>query len=150
MGQTNEVENPSLILENLQNITIEDENDTSLENSFHIIRNILSEYKLYKNIISKNQSKIDIKKSNKSNKKENKKEYSKEELINMDKNNLDKNILNEVQHKIERIKKWVKMSKYPSSDKNKKEKSEIFLQININTKNMNKKNKSLKKPILSK
>ena len=150
MGQTNEVENPSLILENLQNITIEDENDTSLENSFHIIRNILSEYKLYKNIISKNQSKIDIKKSNKSNKKENKKEYSKEELINMDKNNLDKNILNEVQHKIERIKKWVKMSKYPSSDKNKKEKSEIFLQINNNTKNMNKKNKSLKKPILSK
>ena len=150
MGQSNEVENPSLILENLQNITIEDENDTSLENSFHIIRNILSEYKLYKNIISKNQSKIDIKNSNKSNKKENKKEYSKEELINMDKNNLDKNILNEVQHKIERIKKWVKMSKYPSSDKNKKEKSEIFLQINNNTKNMNKKNKSLKKPILSK
>ena len=150
MGQSNEVENPSLILENLQKITIEDENDTSLENSFHIIRNILSEYKLYKNIISKNQSKIDIKKSNKSNKKENKKEYSKEELINMDKNNLDKNILNEVQHKIERIKKWVKMSKYPSSDKNKKEKSEIFLQINNNTKNMNKKNKSLKKPILSK
>ena len=134
----------------MQNITIEDENDTSLENSFHIIRNILSEYKLYKNIISKNQSKIDIKNSNKSNKKENKKEYSKEELINMDKNNLDKNILNEVQHKIERIKKWVKMSKYPSSDKNKKEKSEIFLQINNNTKNMNKKNKSLKKPILSK
>ena len=42
------------------------------------------------------------------------------------------------------------MSKYPSSDKNKKEKSEIFLQINNNTKNMNKKNKSLKKPILSK
>ena len=150
MGQTNEVENPSLILENLQNITIEDENDTSLENSFHIIRNILSEYKLYKNIISKNQSKIDIKKSNKSNKKENKKEYSKEELINMDKNNLDKNILNEVQHKIERIKKWVKMSKYPSSDKNKKENSGIFLEINNNTKNMNKKNKSLKKPILSK
>ena len=150
MGQTNEVENPSLILENLQNITIEDENDTSLENSFHIIRNILSEYKLYKNIISKNQSKIDIKNSNKSNKKENKKEYSKEELINMDKNNLDKNILNEVQHKIERIKKWVKMSKYPSSDKNKKENSGIFLEINNNTKNMNKKNKSLKKTILSK
>ena len=150
MGQSNEVENPSLILENLQNITIEDENDTSLENSFHIIRNILSEYKLYKNIISKNQSKIDIKNSNKSNKKENKKEYSKEELINMDKNNLDKNILNEVQHKIERIKKWVKMSKYPSSDKNKKENSGIFLEINNNTKNMNKKNKSLKKPILSK
>ena len=150
MGQSNEVENPSLILENLQNITIEDENDTSLENSFHIIRNILSEYKLYKNIISKNQSKIDIKNSNKSNKKENKKEYSKEELINMDKNNLDKNILNEVQHKIERIKKWVKMSKYPSSDKNKKENSGIFLEINNNTKNMNKKNKSLKKTILSK
>ena len=68
----------------------------------------------------------------------------------MDKNNLDKNILNEVQHKIERIKKWVKMSKYPSSDKNKKENSGIFLEINNNTKNMNKKNKSLKKPILSK
>lgn len=55
MGQTNEAENPSLILENLQNTTIEDENDTLLEKSFYIIRSILSEYKLYKDIISKNQ-----------------------------------------------------------------------------------------------
>ena len=40
MGQTNEVENPSLILENLQNTTIENENDISLEKSLTFYLNI--------------------------------------------------------------------------------------------------------------
>ena len=153
MGQTNEVENPSLILENLQNITIEDENDTSLEKSFNIIRNILSEYKLYKDIISKNQKNNDNKKLNKNNKIENKKEYSREELINLEKNYLDKNILNDIEHKIERIKKWVKMSKFNDAGKSKKDKkdnSKIFLEIDNNAKNSNKKNKLSKKLVLSK
>ena len=149
MGQTNEAENPSLILENLQNTTIEDENDTLLEKSFYIIRSILSEYKLYKDIISKNQKNqinIDNKKKNKTNKKEIKKIYSKEELMNMDKNKYDKNILDDVEHKLERIKKWVKMSKYDNNpDKNKQD---IVLETNDNAKNINKKNKLSKKFIL--
>ena len=149
MGQTNEAENPSLILENLQNTTIEDENDTLLEKSFYIIRSILSEYKLYKDIISKNQKNqinIDNKKKNKTSKKEIKKIYSKEELMNMDKNKYDKNILEDVEHKLERIKKWVKMSKYANNpDKNKQD---IILETNDNTKNINKKNKLSKKFIL--
>ena len=149
MGQTNDVENPSLILENLQNTTIEDENNTSLEKSYNIIRNILSEYKLYKNIISKNQ-----KRSGDKNKKKNKnkekydkgtKIYSKEELIQMNMNNYNKNVFNDVEHKIERIKKWVKMSKYSTADKNSKiEKSEIIIE------NKDKINKENKKLILSK
>ena len=149
MGQTNEAENPSLILENLQNTTIEDENDTLLEKSFYIIRSILSEYKLYKDIISKNQKNqinIDNKKKNKTSKKEIKKIYSKEELMNMDKNKYDKNILDDVEHKLERIKKWVKMSKYDNNpDKNKQD---VILETNDNTKNINKKNKLSKKFIL--
>ena len=149
MGQTNEAENPSLILENLQNTTIEDENDTLLEKSFYIIRSILSEYKLYKDIISKNQKNqinIDNKKKNKTSKKEIKKIYSKEELMNMDKNKYDKNILEDVEHKLERIKKWVKMSKYDNNpDKNKQD---VILETNDNTKNINKKNKLSKKFIL--
>ena len=149
MGQTNEAENPSLILENLQNTTIEDENDTLLEKSFYIIRSILSEYKLYKNIISKNQKNqinIDNKKKNKRSKIEIKKIYSKEELMNMDKNKYDKNILDDVEHKLERIKKWVKMSKYDNNpDKNKQD---IVLETNDNEKNINKKNRTSKKLIL--
>ena len=149
MGQTNEAENPSLILENLQNTTIEDENDTLLEKSFYIIRSILSEYKLYKDIISKNQKNqinIDNKKKNKTSKKEIKKIYSKEELMNMDKNKCDKNILEDVEHKLERIKKWVKMSKYTNNpDKNRQD---VILETNDNTKNINKKNKLSKKFIL--
>ena len=149
MGQTNEAENPSLILENLQNTTIEDENDTLLEKSFYIIRSILSEYKLYKDIISKNQKNqinIDNKKKNKTSKKEIKKIYSKEELMNMDKNKCDKNILEDVEHKLERIKKWVKMSKYDNNpDKNKQD---IVLETNDNANNINKKNKLSKKFIL--
>ena len=56
MGQSNEGENPSLILENLQYMKIEGENESSLEKSYNIIKNILFEYKLYKNIISESQN----------------------------------------------------------------------------------------------
>ena len=147
MGQTNEAENPSLILENLQNTTIEDENDTLLEKSFYIIRSILSEYKLYKDIISKNQKNIDNKEKNKKSKKEVKKIYLKEELMNIDKNKYDKNILDDVEHKLERIKKWVKMTKYTNNPS--KNQQDIILENNDKAKNMNKKNKIPKKLILS-
>ena len=106
MGQSNESENPSLILENLQNASIEGENDLSLEKSFNIIRNILTDYKFFKDIISKikkleNKSKSKIFKKSKINIL---KEYSKEELMNIKEINYDKNIINDVEHKISRIK----------------------------------------------
>ena len=138
MGQTNEGENPSLILESLQNTKIEDENNTSIEKSFNIIRNILNDYKLYKDILSKNIKNNNNKKTKKKN--EIKKEYSKEELMNLKVINYDKNIINDIEHKINRIKKWVKMSKYSDLDKNKPKKPENIIQINDDKKNMDIKN----------
>ena len=138
MGQNNEVENPSLILENLQYMKIEDENESSLEKSYHIIKNILFEYKLYKNILSENQNII----NNKDNKNIINKEFSKEELIEMNKNNYNKKIFNDIEHKIKRIKKWVKMSKYSIKDNQN-------ISINIPNENIINNNKLNKKFILS-
>ena len=143
MGQNNEVENPSLILENLQYMKIEGENESSLEKSYNIIKNILFEYKLYKNIISESQNIIINNKDNKNTKNKTIKEFSKEELIEMNKNNYNKNILNDIEHKINRIKKWVKMSKYSP-----KETQNINIPKDNDTKN-NKLNKINNKFILS-
>ena len=143
MGQNNEVENPSLILENLQYMKIEGENESSLEKSYNIIKNILFEYKLYKNIISESQNIIINNKDNKNTINKTIKEFSKEELIEMNKNNYNKNILNDIEHKINRIKKWVKMSKYSP-----KETQNINIPKDNNTKN-NKLNKINNKFILS-
>ena len=145
MGQSNESENPSLILENLQNASIEGENDLSLEKSFNIIRNILTDYKIFKDIISKikkleNKSKSKIFKKGKINIL---KEYSKEELMNIKEINYDKNIINDVEHKIARIKKWVKMSKSSLDNKNIIDDYEIIFDDNNNNKIKNKnKNKN--------
>ena len=143
MGQNNEVENPSLILENLQYMKIEGENESSLEKSYNIIKNILFEYKLYKNIISESQNIIINNKDNKNTINKTIKEFSKEELIEMNKNDYNKNILNDIEHKINRIKKWVKMSKYSP-----KETQNINIPKDNNTKN-NKLNKINNKFILS-
>lgn len=143
MGQNNEVENPSLILENLQYMKIEGENESSLEKSYNIIKNILFEYKLYKNIISESQNIIINNKDNKNTINKTIKEFSKEELIEMNKNNYNKNILNDIEHKINRIKKWVKMSKYSP-----KETQNINIPKGNDTKN-NKLNKINNKFILS-
>ena len=119
MGQINENENPEIILEKLKSITIKDEINTSLDKSFQTIRNILIDYKFYKEIIEKNKTKrktinyINGKKYSSSH------EYSKEELIKIE-GNYDKNIIKDVNHKIERIKKWIKMLKYPYSNSNNK------------------------------
>ena len=143
MGQNNEVENPSLILENLQYMKIEGENESSLEKSYNIIKNILFEYKLYKNIISESQNIIINNKDNKNTINKAIKEFSKEGLIEMNKNNYNKNILNDIEHKINRIKKWVKMSKYsPNETQN------INIPKDNDTKN-NKLNKINNKFILS-
>ena len=143
MGQNNEVENPSLILENLQYMKIEGENESSLEKSYNIIKNILFEYKLYKNIISESQNIIINNKDNKNTINKTIKEFSKEELIEMNKNDYNKNILNDIEHKINRIKKWVKMSKYSP-----KETQSINIPKDNDTKN-NKLNKINNKFILS-
>ena len=143
MDQNNEVENPSLILENLQYMKIEVENESSLEKSYNIIKNILFEYKLYKNIISESQNIIINNKDNKNTINKTIKEFSKEELIEMNKNNYNKNILNDIEHKINRIKKWVKMSKYSP-----KETQSINIPKDNDTKN-NKLNKINNKFILS-
>ena len=143
MGQNNEVENPSLILENLQYMKIEDENETSPEKSYHIIKNILFEYKLYKNIISENQNII----NNKDNKNTINKvirEFSKEELIEMNTNNYNKKIFEDIEHKIKRIKKWVKMSRYVI-----KENQNQNTNVNIPKENNSKNSKLNKNLILS-
>ena len=116
MGQSNESENPELILEKLKTLTIHDENKMSLEKSFHYIRNILNDYKFYKDIIEKNNNNnrktvnfFGIHKFSSSH------EYSKSELIKFN-GQYDKNIIQDVNHTIERIKKWVKMVKKPFSN----------------------------------
>ena len=155
MGQSNENENPELILEKLKSLTIQDENKTSLEKSFHYIRNILNDYKFYKDILENNNNNnrktisfIPKHKLSSSH------EYSKSELIQYN-GIYDKNILQDVTHTIERIKKWVKMSKNPYSSnddkslsKNNNESSDILednLNIIINNNdNMNRDNKHFK------
>ena len=54
MGQTNDNEDPELILEKLKAMAINDEDNSSLDSSFQTIKKILTEYKLYKDFVSKN------------------------------------------------------------------------------------------------
>ena len=121
MGQNNEVENPSLILENLQYIKFQDENELSPEKTYNIIKNILSEYKLYKNIHSNNKD---------------------------NKNISNKKFCNDAEHKIKRIKKWVKMSKYTLKE-NKNKNININNNINIPKENNIKNHKFNNKFILA-
>ena len=145
MGQTNDNEDPELILDKLKALTINDEDNTSLDSSFQTIRKILSDYKLYKDIVSKND------KNEKNNKDKRRKsaflinnfnfgtniEYSKNDLLNF-KGKYDKNVIQEVNHKLERIKKWVIMTKssYLNDDENEKS----FQIIEKKKKNINKNN----------
>ncbi len=145
MGQTNDNEDPELILEKLKALTINDEDNTSLDSSFQTIRKILSDYKLYKDIVSKND------KNEKNNKDKRRKsaflinnfnfgtniEYSKNDLLNF-KGKYDKNVIQEANHKLERIKKWVIMTKssYLNDDENEKS----FQIIEKKKKNINKNN----------
>ena len=113
MGQNNESENPELILENLKSMTIKDENNTSLDKSFHTIRNILNDYKFYQNILENNKKSVSkaIRYFN-INKFRSNQEFSKAELENLN-GNYGKKVIQDINRKIERIKKWVKMVKSP-------------------------------------
>ena len=150
MGQTNDNEDPELILEKLKAMAINDEDNTSLDSSFQTIKKILTEYKLYKDIISKNDK---HEKTDKNNKDKRRKsaflinnfifganvEYSKNELMNF-KGRYDKNVIQEVNHKLERIKKWVIMTK--SSYLNEDENEKSFQSLEKKVKNNNKYNSS--------
>ena len=142
MGQANDNEDPELILEKLKAMAINDEDNTSLDSSFQTIKKILTEYKLYKDFVSKND---------KNNKDKRRKsafltnhfkfgtnvECSNNELMN-NKGKYDKNVIQEVNHKLERIKKWVIMTKssYLNDDENEKS----FQSFKNKRKNINKNN----------
>ena len=146
MGQTNDNEDPELILEKLKALTINDEENTSLDSSFQTIRKILTDYKLYKDIISKND------KNNKDNKDKRRMsaflinnfkfgtndDYSKNELLNFE-GKYNKNDIQEVNHKLERIKKWVKMTKtsYLNDDENEKNSQSFEKERKNSSKNNN-------------
>ena len=117
MGQTNEIEKPELILEKLKSLTIRDENNTSLDKSFQNIRNIVKDYIFYKGILEKNNNKRKTITFFQRIKFSSSHEYSKAEILNMN-GIYDKNVRKDINHKIERIKKWIKMVKSPYLDKN--------------------------------
>ena len=71
-----------------------------------------------KNYREDKKKKVEEKKEKEEKEKEKKEE--KEDIKQMNMNNYNKNVFNDVEHKIERIKKWVKMSKYSTADKNSK------------------------------
>ena len=122
MGQSNELENPDLILDKLKGITFaEDEKCSTLDASFHDINLILNDYKYLANIINSqtiiplkkiNSLRMQIKKS---------REISKNEIEKVNKQ-YNKQIVIGVLHSIERIKKWIKMTKSQSKKYQKKKK----------------------------
>ena len=140
MGQSNELENPELILEKLKGITLNEVgNSNTLSTSFNIINLILNDYKYFTNIIT-SQPPVPLKRLNSS-------IMQKKTFIELSKNDIekknnqyDKQTITEISHLIERIKKWIKMVK-PVSKKNKKKKrasigqiGESFQQINCDLK----------------
>ena len=98
MGQPNEKEDPKVLLDKLNKY------EEYSEKSFICLRNIINEYLNYKLILDKYQRKkvglSPLRK--KTDYKNNKKEVS-----------YDKNKLNEINHKFERVNKWIKMAKTP-------------------------------------
>ena len=138
MGQTNDSENPELILEKLKTLSIQDEKKESLDTSFCTIRKILTDYKFYKDIISNNSRKSFIPFGHRQFGTLH--EYSKNELINFQ-GNYNKNILQDINHKIERIKKWVKMAQ--SSDLNNNDNNLSFQSMEDNKEKIIKNDNSL-------
>ena len=140
MGQTNESENPELILEKLKTLSIQDEKKESLDTSFCTIRKILTDYKFYKDILSNNSRKSFIPFRHRQFGTLH--EYTKNELINFQ-GNYNKNILQDINHKIERIKKWVKMAQ--SSDINNNDNNLSFQSMEDNKKKIIRNDNSLLK-----
>ena len=96
MGQQNEIEEPEYILNQLNSYEekLQKENIFS-EDSFQIAKNIAKEYISYKTILDKHPKKKQEKKNKTNNE------------------NYDRNKLDEISHKFDRINKWIKMAKTP-------------------------------------
>ena len=96
MGQQNEIEEPEYILNQLNSYeeNLQKENIFS-EDSFQIAKNIAKEYISYKTILDKHPKKKQEKKNKTNN------------------DNYDRNKLDEISHKFDRINKWIKMAKTP-------------------------------------
>ena len=103
MGQPNEKEDPIQLLEkiNLFEEKLKDENITS-DKSFNLAKNIIKEYQNYK-----------LKIDNLPKKKFGIPPLKKKSEINYNGENYDKNKIEEINHKYDRINKWIKMAKTP-------------------------------------
>ena len=96
MGQQNEIEDPDNFLEQINSHEKKlKEEDIFSEDSFLIAKNVAKEYINYKNILDKHQ----------------KKKALENDKINIE--NYDKNKLDEISHKFDRLNKWMKMAKTP-------------------------------------
>ena len=97
MGQQNEIEEPEFILDQLNSYEEQiKKDDIFSEYSFQIAKNIAKEYITYKDILDKNQKK---------------KQYKNDQIdISED---YDRNKLEEIKNKFDRINKWIKMAKTP-------------------------------------
>ena len=97
MGQQNEIEDPEIILNKLNSYeeNLIKENIFS-EDSFTIVKNVAKEYIQYKSILDKHQKKKTGKK-----------------IENKNDENYDKNKIDEINHKFDRLNKWIKMAKTP-------------------------------------
>ena len=97
MGQQNEIEEPKILLKQLNSFESKLKKGKILsEESFLVSINIIKEYLDYKSILDKSQKKKQTK-NNKNNE------------------NYDKNKLDEISHKFDRLNKWIKMVKTPYS-----------------------------------
>ena len=97
MGLINEKEEPSLILELLKENQSLIENNGSNEYSFELIHKIINYYEELQSIIKKNEKKSFIETNDNNN-------------YNFPIKN-KKNYLNEINHQLNRIKKWIFMAK---------------------------------------
>ena len=126
MGQSNDNEKPEIILDKLKSLTIKDENNISLDKSFHTIKNIITDYKFYKDILKKNDDneKKGISYNGKK-KYSSTHEFSKYEILNIE-GAYDKIVIQDINHTIERIKKWIKMVQYPYLKNHNNNNKDIF------------------------
>ena len=136
MGQSNDLENPDLILEKLKGIKLsEEENCNTLNISFHTINLILNDYKYFSNILT-TQTIIPQKKLNNNIlQMKTPLEISKNDIEKLN-NQYNKQIITNISHSIERIKKWIKMTK-SESKKNKKQKKPSIGEIRETLSNQN-------------
>ena len=107
MGQLNEKEDPDKILSEINTFeeSLKEENKTSTK-TFNYAKNIIKEFQTYKLILDK----IPKKKFGLS---PLRKKIENNDNNNTNNENYDKNKIEEINHKFERVNKWIKMAKTP-------------------------------------